>query len=877
MLIGVKENLQSVNASFLYLQKSPKWIKFYKLREKAIPQSSKKYHTDKKDLASHGHKKLTKLPSADKQESSNSEQEVEEEKLFSRSQRMKNGRKGNRLRYGSLSFMGVEQSPSMQEDEEEELESLLSKYSPNSHEMAAEALCVLILDLLQEVCLQDLNQTSPSKVLSSMLLPHLLHVFTNLYPSSGSGGEDLLASDWTKQHSIYFQRKLLRVVFVMSGIAATQQNGVNVILGHKVLPVLLEVARQLDQMEHLKEELSVSKKRSSAEMSQSSDEFVLFSEIILGLLTTLDVIFQCLPFNLVVIKNAVQLVEEFDDSHGFDFLQHVIHTLDSSQRTSIILARLDMCLIEPVKLIGSFLNTAKSLKINYIHAMKCMRRKHKNCHFSEHFDHHHNILGMPFSMEGKTQIEYSKSSTQLHTSTCLVASWSAFLLDLLPKVKTKVIQIEVLKTLTNSGVCCCFKLDAVIQPILQSIHLFTPGVQNFALDSINQVILKSFGGADKNIKPETDAKVIFKCLTCSDRALHSSMDGTRKNSNLSKPGMDSGFSSHDFQPSEVPEKVLTSKWSVLEEFRSLIFSKDQNVAEATARYLFHLVLDASQTLREELFYRVYMFAFESFLGKLNSSTSTSQTNEAGNDWFSSKVKVHCLSALPHLLQVESVHHTFLTRGVGKICHMLNDDHMRAPVLKVFEALVILDDHKVKEFELSSEFTPDSKASSSGLVIKAFVGGLLKKTKFDIQHSSACSGKEADKKWVGSSEQKAALKDLSLMVDMWEMCAKICLRSEELVIYLQKASCTKLAEDMIMCILKQILTFTVCKYEVKDNSDDSGQEQEVAMGTPKQSVCFLKLALLQALLVVCNASYKQQGKEVSRRLMKGFIFLHTNIH
>jgi hypothetical protein len=68
--------------------------------------------------------------------------------------------------------------------------------------------------------------------------------------------------------------------------------------------------------------------------------------------------------------------------------------------------------------------------------------------------------------------------------------------------------------------------------------------------------------------------------------------------------------------------------------------------------------------------------------------------------FSKKVKVHFLSALPHLLEVDSVLQEFLqNKGIGRICLLLEDESLRNPVLKVFEALVNLDEGRMTDSDV----------------------------------------------------------------------------------------------------------------------------------------------------------------------------------
>lgn len=750
---------------------------------------------------------------------------------------------------------------------------LLSKYNNDHRPISSYKLCLLILDVLTDICLLDTDQSNYSKTLSPVLLPHMLHILTNLYPSLNGGNEELLAFHWLKKQQTYFQRKILRVVLVMMSIVATQPNGINVIVGHKLVSVLLDVARQIQQLQNLKEQLSYARQRTSDDLSQMTDDFVLFTELILGLLMAMDVTFQCLPFNLVHVKSAIQLVEEFDEGHGFLLLENIIQTLDSNTvKATSIQMKLNIHVTEPIKIIASFLSTLKSLKLNYIHTMKCTKRKHKSCQFQQYFNHHHNILGLPYFSKVDEKLEGMPESS-LDNTICLVAIWCVFLLDLLVKVKDKSLQIEILQTVELAGNCCCFSLETIFEPIRKCLPSYSVGIQNFALEVFNRILLVYFNRKNngENLKEHTN----FQCNTCKDVKLVSQENVEEmKSEKTAIFGMDSGFSSHDFPDKKLPKPNSSAK--VMQGFKELLFSPEGTVAEVTAKNLGTLAEQGSVALKEDLFFSVYVHAFESFLVNMDieaSNVSPEMTeNETNKSSFSSKVKVHCLLAVPNLLKVETVMKAFLTkRGVGQICKMLDDDVLRAPVLKVFEALVILDEVKQREFENSLEMGEESKCKA-GMVISAFIDGLAKKTDTSLSQY-LLSEIRCQKDWCKIGPDNKYIKNLSVMVDMWETCAKICLNSEHFVMHLLESQCLPIAGNLLLKVLKQLKSSVNCDLtqkvgqgedQSKDSSEDSGQELEqlVSMTMSMPSVCFLKLALLQCLLTVCNVCYKHHGRQVS---------------
>ncbi|XP_078313286.1 lysosomal-trafficking regulator-like isoform X5 [Crassostrea virginica] len=867
-----QEPLSPVTTCFLHLEHSTKWQRCTSQRNKVLPHTDK--HTHKLQHSS-APRKFRKVQESAKQLQDNSDSDDHD----SLSEPIRRHRSGKRLaRHRSISQSlarePLERSQSSKEEDEEEMTTLLSKYNAGNKAISPYKLCLLIVDVLMDICLLDTDQVNHSKTLSPVLLPHILHTLTNMYPSPNGGNEDLLAFHWLKKQQIYFQRKILRTILVMVSTVATQPNGINIIVGHKVVSLLLDVARQIQQLQNLKEELSYARQRTSDDLCQMTDDFVLFTELILGLMMMMDVTFQCLPFNLVHVKSAIQLVEEFDEGHGFTMLENVIQTLDSNTvKSTSIQIKLHIQITEPVKIIASFLSTLKSLKLNYIHTMKCTKRKHKSCQFQQYFNHHHNILGLPQLSMAEEKMEGMPESS-LNNTTCLVAIWCTFLLDLISKVNNQSLLIEILRTVEHTGNCCCISLETIFEPIKENLKKFSTGIQNFALEVFNRVLLEHFSDKENNGNMKEQSG--FQCSTCREAQLASkeTVEKLEMSDKSVAFGMDSGFSSHDFpEKKSGPIPVPNSISNVMQGFRNLLFSSDGTVAEVTAKNLGTLAELGSPSLKEELFFNVYIHAFESFLVNMNKraseGSSESPQNERVQAKFSSKVKVHCLLAVPNLLKVETVMRAFLTkRGVGQICRMLDDSVLRAPVLKVFEALVILDEVKEREFENSLETVEESK-SRAGMVISAFIEGLAKKT--DMSLSQYLSSElKYDKDMCKFNSDHKYIQNLTLMLDMWEACAKLSLNSEHFVMHLLESQCLPIAGNLLLKVLKQLKSSSSCdvprhdrqgEEQYKDSSEDSGHELEhlVSMTMNMPSVCFLKLALLQCLLTVCNVCYKHHGR------------------
>ncbi|XP_069116272.1 lysosomal-trafficking regulator-like isoform X2 [Argopecten irradians] len=867
--------LPPIGNVFSQLEMSYKWQKSSQTRDKAIPkhQQVRNRHTNKPDrkIRKQAHKNQT-AESSDQDEGSNHSNEEQAPRI------RRNKRLIRRcLMSGSRLQENYSRQDSVIEENEQEIYAMLTEVKKDPKHCCVQDLCSLILNLIQSLCLLDLDQVSLIKVISPSILPHLLHVLTGMFPSATSEADELLASSWKKDDSIFFQRQLLRVVLSLCGVISTQQNGVGVILGHKVTSILLDVAQQVHHFQEIKVQLSMTNQSrpESAKAITVDQEFCLFSEINIGLLMCFDMIFQNLPFNLVYIKNAVELVEDFGQSQGFNFLEYVIKEYDRQQCNKSSESSLIDCIdVDPVKVISCFLNTLKSVKVNYIHSVSCMKRKHQKCYYGSYFDHHHDILGQPVMMMSDTEVDnLTHSTTSLPESSsssgvCLVASWCSFLLSVLPSIQSKVSQIDVLSTLHLSSMCCCVPLKSIVSCVTSSVSAFSPAIQSYALETLDKIILNPYlGGLDSMNGFGKSGYCSSQFCQNYSNCSHSDTKMAKENDNF-PANIDSGFSSRDVSKkslTQYPEPV--SRWSSMEFFRALLFSSNAHLSELTAKHLQVLVIGARPDLKEEIFFRVYLPAFRSFIG-IRGKMSQSSSEESEGIQFSMATKVHCLSALPYLLQVDAVLKVFLTkRGLGKICRILEDDGLREPTLKVFEALVLLDENRLK---CSDNEPADSDSLKGGMVIKAFIDGLAVKTKGDIDEKSLWPGccPVSNSSTAGATdESNVCLRNLALMVDMWETCSKLCINSDKFVSHFKDSDSLSIAEDTLMVILKQMYSPN-CELR-SDTSEDSGQESTGVGRVMPPVGCFMWLSLLKALLIVCSACYKNIGhqKQIEERIWR----------
>ena len=577
------------------------------------------------------HRKFTHRRKTDGQKDEKTEDrdtsEAEEEKSKGRTRRKP---KLHRI-YHSTDIHSQQKADS--DSDEEDIYAILGKFHREPRKSGALELCKLMLELLMDLCNCDNAQTSPVKYLSPSMLLHLLQallITENIVIDNKSSGEPISSVSPEETESrdlsekicrITIQRCLLRVIFTACGIISAQQNGVNILIGHKIVSHILSIGQRSSIFQLPIESEGLLSRSHMLEMG-------LVSDVVTGLLFCFDVVFHHLPFNPIFIQSAVSLVEEFDEMQGFQMLRKHILYIDwlKSESHDQTTVNSDWLEEDPVKVFGSFLNTMKVVRVNYMHSMKCVKRKHQKCEYTQYFDHHHDILGVTAGDELQQQKEegsllmtrqeragsQSSFNSQPGTKTvCLISSCTDLLLDMLPKVVSKVMRIEVLRMVYTSGVCCCMKMEKIVEPIVKSVAKFSPAVRSFAFDALNKIVLEHFSGG---VFHEKSISRLYTCKHCEIESCSTKLktsvcpDLMAEHSGLislaDSKGLDSGFSSSDRESKFFPLYKL-SKWRALHQLKYLLYSENECLAISLAKHLLVLALKGNPFLKAELFFSIY--------------------------------------------------------------------------------------------------------------------------------------------------------------------------------------------------------------------------------------------------------------------------------
>ena len=187
--------------------------------------------------------------------------------------------------------------------------------------------------------------------------------------------------------------------------------------------------------------------------------------------------------------------------------------------------------------------------------------------------------------------------------------------------------------------------------------------------------------------------------------------------------------------------------------------------------------------------------------------------------------------------------------------LLEDEVLRAPVLRIFEALVILDEQKLdKEDKITDQECPCPY--KGGLVIGSFIEELSKRSFSSDSHSYLNGFDYIDEETftpprrVRHDSVVLAQWTLPVLVDLWETCAKLCVHSQAFVTMFLDLQCFSKTEGLLLETLHVLLSMYPLRRDDGDTEmEDSGLEDVVHH---QSSGFFMRIALLESLIVVCGA-------------------------
>ena len=266
-------------------------------------------------------------------------------------------------------------------------------------------LTVLLLNLSKNLCYREGIGGPQGMAVSLALLPHLSHFLLALQTDYAQGN---IPEGWDTNTIAFLERYTIRVIITVASFASLQPNGISSLAASGTLISLLEVAKQ-----NLR---TVAEKGLPESIIESivSSPLLIASDILHGIWLLLHTIFYCIPLNPTFLNSSLKLLSEVVENQGLWLLQTALltwekhHSKQSETDREALFAKSHMVSI--VESIGRVMTSLKRAKINYIHTMRCMKKRHKTCDFKHYMHHHHDVLGIASSAMTDSQVgSFAKS------------------------------------------------------------------------------------------------------------------------------------------------------------------------------------------------------------------------------------------------------------------------------------------------------------------------------------------------------------------------------------------------------------------------------------------------------------------------------------
>ncbi len=314
-------------------------------------------------------------------------------------------------------------------------------------------LCLLLLNLVRNLCHGDCSQLMQTKAVSLTILPQLAQFLRNLHIDWNDGNDTDIPQGWTREHVSTLQCFLVRIIITVSSYVSLQSNGLPFLNSSGAMVTLLTVAKQCLQSVV---ELGRPTSMDNAFSSHAMKELVLAHDILYGIWLLLHTVFHGIPLNPSFLNNGLKLLNEVYNHHGLQMVQRVLlqwerhftQLKESSAEGKYVKEQMTNL----VSSVGKVMGSLKKAKIDYIHTMKCMKRKHRNCEFTQYLHHHHDILGISSATFGESHLVVGDSYGSLEVlptdpcshsqHECGVALLGDFLLRLFKESRSRLLQVS---------------------------------------------------------------------------------------------------------------------------------------------------------------------------------------------------------------------------------------------------------------------------------------------------------------------------------------------------------------------------------------------------------------------------------------------------
>ncbi|KAK2086013.1 hypothetical protein P7K49_035438 [Saguinus oedipus] len=479
-------------------------------------------------------------------------------------------------------------------------------------------LCHVLLSLLEKVCKFDitLNHNSPLAASVVPTLTEFLAGFGDCCTLSDNLESRVVSAGWTEEPVALIQRMLFRTVLHLMSVDVSTAEMMPENL-RKNLTKLLRAAlkirtclekqpdpfapRQKKTLQEVQEDFVFSKYRHRA---------LLLPELLEGVLQILICCLQSAASNPFYFSQAMELVQEFIQHHGFNLFETAVLQMEWLVLRDGVPPEASEHLKALINGVMKIISTVKKVKSEQLHHSMCTRKRHRRCEYS-HFMHHHRDLSGLLVSAFKNQVsknpfeETADGDVYYPERCCCIAVCAHQCLRLLQQASLSSTCVQILSGVHNVGICCCMDPKSVIIPLLHAFKL--PALKSFQqhiLNILNKLILDQLGGAEVSQKIKKAACNI--CTVDSDQlaqleeTLQGNLCDAEPSSSLSSP-------SYRFQgilPSSGSEDLLW-KWDALKSYQNFVFEEDRLHSIQIANHICSLIQKGNIVVQWKLYNYIF--------------------------------------------------------------------------------------------------------------------------------------------------------------------------------------------------------------------------------------------------------------------------------
>ncbi|NXA37739.1 LYST regulator, partial [Eudromia elegans] len=595
-------------------------------------------------------------------------------------------------------------------------------------------LCQVLLSLLEKVCKFDVA-LNHSSVLTASVIPTLTEFLSGFGDSctvSSSVENEVVSAGWTEEPVALIQRMLFRTVLRLMSldISNTETMPDNL---RRNLTDLLKAALKIRICLEKQPDIFVSEHKKTLQQQVRDDlvfssyhhRALLLPEVLEGVLQILICCLQSAASNPFYFSQAIDLVHEFIQHHGFKLFEVTVLQMEwLCMKNEGVTGEASEHLKALINSIMKIISTVKKVKSEQLHQSMCTRKRHRRCEYSHFMHHHRDLSGLSVStfknQASKNPFETADGEVHYPDRCCCIAVCAHQCLHLLQQVSLSSTCVQILSGIHNVGICCCMDPQSVIIPLLHASKL--PILKNFQqhiLSILNKFILDQLGGADASPKI-IQASCNICTIDCDQLAqLEGALQG-----NAGDTGLPSSPSCREqgILPSSGSEDMLL-RWDALEAYRDLAFEEDKLRGMQTASHICHLMQKGNSVVQWKLYNCIYNPVLQRgvelacYAQQVGITTADKHMGSYPSQSLPYEVLQIYLQTLPMLLKSSVIRDSFLScNGVNQMIELNYLDTVRSHSLQVLETLILClgdqqKDQTVAELEgLSS----DQKEAASDL-------------------------------------------------------------------------------------------------------------------------------------------------------------------